>query len=265
MEWWGFSKKERGAIILILFIIVTSLSLKYSGILSAGRTTLDDRKIVEAIAHLRSLDSLDSLGEKESVPNKLDSRRSNTYETQEKRSNQYFEKARTDSSTRLTTSKRKNTSFQYKSWRKDKENLIPKYSEGANEKVNVNTADTTLLKTIRGIGSYFSKKIVSYRTSLGGYHHLDQLLEIYKMDSSRLAKVSPFLFVDTSMTLKTISINTANIEELGYHPYITFKQAKAIVKYRKQHGDFLSIQDLLNIVTLDQSWLSNVQMYISLQ
>jgi hypothetical protein len=42
--------------------------------------------------------------------------------------------------------------------------------------VNLNTADTTELIKLYGIGPVFSRRIVSYREKLGGYRHPDQLL-----------------------------------------------------------------------------------------
>ena len=46
------------------------------------------------------------------------------------------------------------------------------------EHVVLNTADTTALKTIPGIGPYFARKIVQYGERLGGYVNIDQLDEI---------------------------------------------------------------------------------------
>jgi Ni/Co efflux regulator RcnB len=52
----------------------------------------------------------------------------------------------------------------------------PKIHQG--EYVVLNTADTTQLKTVPGIGAYFARKIVQYGLRLGGYVSVDQLDEI---------------------------------------------------------------------------------------
>ena len=46
------------------------------------------------------------------------------------------------------------------------------------EHIVLNTADTTALKTVPGIGSYFARKVVQYGERLGGYVSVDQLDEI---------------------------------------------------------------------------------------
>ena len=61
----------------------------------------------------------------------------------------------------------------------------PKIRRG--EHIVLNTADTTALKTIPGIGSYFARKIVEYGERLGGYVSVDQLDEIedFPLDAKR--------------------------------------------------------------------------------
>ena len=44
-----------------------------------------------------------------------------------------------------------------------------KLEEG--QTINLNTADTTQLKMVPGIGSYFARQIVNYRKRLGGFSH----------------------------------------------------------------------------------------------
>ena len=46
------------------------------------------------------------------------------------------------------------------------------------EHIVLNTADTTSLITIPGIGPYYARKIVQYGNRLGGYVSVDQLDEI---------------------------------------------------------------------------------------
>ena len=48
----------------------------------------------------------------------------------------------------------------------------------ANEHIEINGADTTLLMKIPGIGSYYASRIVRYRERLGGFASAQQLEEI---------------------------------------------------------------------------------------
>ncbi len=44
-----------------------------------------------------------------------------------------------------------------------------------------------------------------------------------------------------------LNINTATVEELKELPKIGDKTANAIVKYREEHGEFKSVDELLNV------------------
>lgn len=126
--------------------------------------------------------------------------------------------------------------------------------------VLLNSADTGDLKQLPGIGTAYSKRIVSYRDKLGGFYHIDQLLEVYGVDSLLLAKIVPYLKIDA--VYHKLDMNTASKEDLRLHPYITYKQANAIVAYRAQHGSFNRLEELLQVYVLDQEWLTKVQPYL---
>ena len=61
-----------------------------------------------------------------------------------------------------------------------------KYPEGTI--VELNGADTTTLKKIPGIGSSFARRITKYRELLGGFHHIEQLAEVYGIDEERYSR-----------------------------------------------------------------------------
>lgn len=107
------------------------------------------------------------------------------------------------------------------------------------EHVGLNTADTTLLKKVPGIGSGYARAIVSYRTRLGGFFSVDQLLEIDGFPKSSLA-----YFVVGNEALSKINVNKTTLNQLRRHPYINYFQAKAIVDYRRLHGNLKSLDDL---------------------
>lgn len=107
------------------------------------------------------------------------------------------------------------------------------------EHVVLNTADTTALKTIPGIGPYFARKIVQYGERLGGYVNIDQLDEIedFPLESKQ------YLVVQDAQP-KKLNINQLSLNELKRHPYINYYQARAIEDYRRLHGPLKSLNDL---------------------
>ena len=107
------------------------------------------------------------------------------------------------------------------------------------EHVVLNTADTTALKTVPGIGSYFARRIVQYGQRLGGYVSIDQLDEIENFPQ----EAKHYLVVEGPHPHK-LNVNQLSLDELKRHPYINFFQAKAITDYRRLHGPIKSLQDL---------------------
>lgn len=107
------------------------------------------------------------------------------------------------------------------------------------EHVVLNTADTTMLKTVPGIGPYYAKKIVEYGQRLGGYVSVDQLDEIegFPLDAK------DYLTIEDATPHK-LNVNSLSLNELRRHPYINFYRAKAITDYRRLHGPLRSLNDL---------------------
>ena len=107
------------------------------------------------------------------------------------------------------------------------------------EVVALNTADTTMLKKVPGIGSYYARRIVAYRDRLGGFADVRQLLEIEGFPEEALS------FFDVgSGPLRRMNLNRLSLNQLRSHPYLNFYQAKAITEYRRLKGPLHSLSDL---------------------
>ncbi len=127
---------------------------------------------------------------------------------------------------------------------------------------DLNTADTTHLKKVYGIGPAYAKRIVSFRELLGGYISQSQLSEVYGLESPALDSLIKYTFISEGGHLK-ININTASAAELAKHPYITNKQASLIVAYRNQHGNFSTLEQLLKIKALKEDFLHKLMPYLT--
>lgn len=101
--------------------------------------------------------------------------------------------------------------------------------------VEINTADSGELLRVKGIGKVFAKRIISYRTQLGGYHKAEQLLEIYGMTRDYYELIHPQIKIDSSF-IQLISINHTSKKDLANHPYISYTQARQIYNYRYERG-----------------------------
>lgn len=127
-------------------------------------------------------------------------------------------------------------------------------------KVDPNTADTTLLRRIPGIGTWISRNIVSYRERLGGYHSVSQLHEV-KHFSPELAE---WFEVDpaTAVTRK-ININTASFQQLRSHPYISYAQVKKLLEYIRLYGKFENLEALSRTQIFTEEELNRLLPYIT--
>lgn len=128
---------------------------------------------------------------------------------------------------------------------------------------NLNDADTSMLQTIKGIGSVLSNRIVTYRNKLGGFVNSQQLNEVYNLDSATINTLLQTAYISPDFRPQQIAINSVNEKQLAAHPYITWKQAKLIVAYRNQHGNFNNKEALLNVYLINSEWLEKIEPYLS--
>jgi len=131
--------------------------------------------------------------------------------------------------------------------------------------ININTADTTELKKIRGIGTFYAKSIVKYREMVGGINHADQYAEIYgiKKDPEAIDSLKKYVWIDETKLIK-INVNTCTQKELAKHFYIKWNVAKAIISYREMHGDYKNVEDIGQSHLVTPELVSKIAPYLKL-
>jgi competence protein ComEA len=127
--------------------------------------------------------------------------------------------------------------------------------------VELNTADSAKLITVQGIGPAFATRIVYYRERLGGFVNKEQLKEVYGLDDIKYKEISSSLKVNPAH-IRKININTVTFDKLRLMPYLSYKQVNAVIEYRKQHGNYASIEDLKNIAIIDDVILRKIGPYL---
>ncbi len=130
--------------------------------------------------------------------------------------------------------------------------------------VELNSADTTLMKTLPGIGSGYAAKIYNYRIKLGGFHSRSQLLEVYGMDSARFAGIEPYIDINPWL-IKPLNINTAEFEKLSNHPYISKNVAISIINYRNRHGNYNSVEEVMKSELIDATLFKKLAPYLTIE
>ncbi len=99
--------------------------------------------------------------------------------------------------------------------------------------IELNGADSLLLKRVPGIGPVYARRIIRYRDILGGYYRLEQLNEVYGIDEEKYGQLSSWFFTDT-LLINKMDINELTESQLRKHPYITSRQAGTITRLRKK-------------------------------
>ncbi|MFB9864537.1 ComEA family DNA-binding protein [Rufibacter immobilis] len=130
---------------------------------------------------------------------------------------------------------------------------------------DLNTADTTELKQIRGIGSKLSQRIINFRDKMGGFHSVDQVAEVYGLPPEVADSVRKYAFIAKDGGIRKINLNAATFAELRQHPYIGYSLARAIVNYRTQHGPYPSVEELRKIKVLKEEQFQKMQPYLVVQ
>lgn len=120
--------------------------------------------------------------------------------------------------------------------------------------IELNSADSILLKALPGIGDKLSKRIVKYRDLLGGFYSLSQLKEVYGLSEQTIGLIGDQITLDAKK-IRKIDLNFADLYELSKHPYLQKNLAKRIVEFRTKHG---KIQDL---TVLRDSMILNIDEY----
>lgn len=127
--------------------------------------------------------------------------------------------------------------------------------------VDLNTADSTTLMLLHGIGPVYASRIVRYRERLGGFVSSHQLLEVYGFTPSLLDHIAPHLTIDTT-AIRRIDINTVTLKQLVRHPYIEYYQARDIVRLRDRGLVFRTEEDLRSVPSMADSTLQRILPYI---
>lgn len=137
-----------------------------------------------------------------------------------------------------------------------------KYKKPEPRVVDINTADTSALIALPGIGAKLAQRIINFRDKLGGFHSVEQVKETYGLSDSTFQLIHPLLQCSVA-GISRIDVNTADINTLAKHPYIGRNLANAIVRFREQHGPYKSLENLQEIVLVTPEIFKKIVKYLA--
>ena len=129
----------------------------------------------------------------------------------------------------------------------------------APKEIDINSADTTAFKTLRGIGPVYAKRIVKFRSILGGFYSIDQIGEVWGISDSLFQSIRPILKLDSEYTKR--NINELDKKALARHPYISWNRARHIINYRDMHGKYISMDELKKLHGFEDIYIDTLKHY----
>ena len=126
---------------------------------------------------------------------------------------------------------------------------------------DINTADTTALIALKGIGSKLAIRIIKYRDGLGGFINMNQYKEVYGLDSVAISQLTNYAYIKPDFKPKKINLHSATLLELQAHPYLGNKAGKIFYNYLMMHPS-MTEEDVLEIKGIKSDNLDKLRPYL---
>jgi len=132
------------------------------------------------------------------------------------------------------------------------------------QKADINTATEVQLQVIYGIGNTLSKRIIDYRSSMGGFTDNVQLYQVYGLNDDVIDRLLNEFTVKTPHFINKMIANNVSASDLSTIPGISFELAKGIWEYRVLHDSISRFSELIKIEGMTERKLELIQLYLSL-
>ena len=144
---------------------------------------------------------------------------------------------------------------------------FPNFTKYKKEKVfkvlkkDINEVEEFDFLKVKGIGKVLSSRIVKYRKYIKGFSTLDQLYEVYGLDSLVVDNVKNHFEIQKLPELKKIKISEASLYDLSRVPYINKEESTEIIKLRTRQKKII-LEDLFHITGFDSLKISRISLYL---
>ena len=117
------------------------------------------------------------------------------------------------------------------------------------------------LTQVRGIGVVLSERIIKYRTRLQGFDELNQLYEVYGLDSLVVENVKRQFKIKTKPKRTKIPVAVVSLEALLRIPYLSKSEAKKIIGLRTRNQN-LTLKNLRSEPGFDSLKIERLALYL---
>ena len=130
--------------------------------------------------------------------------------------------------------------------------------------IELNTADSSLLTQLTGIGPVLASRTLRYRNRIGGFVDVAQLSEVYGINRELVEQLASQLSAD-SLLIRKISVNKATFKELIAHPYFNEQQVRGVLNYRKLQNRINNLDELVRNNILQREDAAKIRPYLSFE
>jgi competence ComEA-like helix-hairpin-helix protein len=126
---------------------------------------------------------------------------------------------------------------------------------------DINKATAKELMLIHGIGAVFSNRIVKYRERVGGFDLINQLHQVYGLDSLVVSKIEEKYQVLIPPKRDKIALAEVTLKYLFEIPFLSRNEAKKIITLRTKNKN-ISLKSLQDQAVLDSLKIERLALYL---
>lgn len=106
-------------------------------------------------------------------------------------------------------------------------------SKKESAKVELNSVDSLTLIGLDGIGPHYAKRILKYRSILGGFIAIEQLKEVYGFSEELFQKIRGQVTAD-ARNIRKMDLNKDDFKVINRHPYLSYEITRSIFDWRRK-------------------------------
>ncbi|KAL4646860.1 endonuclease/exonuclease/phosphatase family domain-containing protein 1-like [Arapaima gigas] len=137
-------------------------------------------------------------------------------------------------------------------------------------RVNINAAAEEELMTLPGVSRTVARDIVWHRERIGGFRKAEDLALVSGVGAAKLALVRAEICVGRAPVpgrsrrrpRDGVNVNTATAAQLLSIGGVSEQTAGSIVRYRREHGPFRCVGDLVRVPRVSASLLEKIRPYV---
>ncbi|MGC6421268.1 MAG: ComEA family DNA-binding protein [Flavobacteriaceae bacterium] len=128
-------------------------------------------------------------------------------------------------------------------------------------KKDINSATLSQLEAVYGIGAVLADRILRYKESLQAFTDMDQLDEVYGLSPAVLQRLKNSFVISDTFSLQRLAFETASLGALAALPYVSYEEARWLVRQRTQQPD-IPLDSLLNQAGCSLNKVQRIKLYL---